>query len=300
MRNSQRFFCLMLIIFANNLLHGQDLEPRRYAALPTKLNAAAVVYGLSHGNVVSDPALPISDFKITMHNLGLGYVRTFGLFNRLSRISIAIPYTFMSGQFTINGHDTSGTRNGFNDMQLRWGINLTGSPAENRQQFVKYRQETIFGFSMVVNVPTGTYHAERRINTGSNRWAVKPEVGLSKRFKNVYAEIYSGVWFYSNNKRYLGNKTLEQRPMIGVQSHVCYYFKNGMWVSVNGTWFNGGETIVDDVSAGDIFDNWRVGGTWSVPFSKAHSIKLQFHVGAFAARGYDYNIVSVAYQYVFF
>jgi hypothetical protein len=147
--------------------------------------------------------------------------------------------------------------------------------------------------------PTGLYHSDKRINTGSNRFAVKPEVGISKRFRRVYAEAYSGVWFYSDNNKYLTTKTLHQDPVFTIQAHASYYFKNLMWVSVNTTWFNGGKTLIDDAPQGDLLDNWRVGATWSLPIARGQSLKLQFHVGAFTSTGYDYNAVSVVYQHIF-
>ncbi len=60
------------------------------------MNAIAFVYGYASGNVVADPALHIADFKITSHNLGLGYVRTFGIANKLSRVQVSLPYTNMA------------------------------------------------------------------------------------------------------------------------------------------------------------------------------------------------------------
>lgn len=289
------FTCISVIS-----LNAQDLEPRRYAPIPVKANAIAALYGFSKGNIISDPSLPVSNFSITTHNFIAGYMRTFSLAGKLARTTVSIPLTHMIGDIRINGRDTSGTRSGFNDAQLRVGVNLTGSPALDRKHFNAYSQKTIFGVSLVVNVPTGTYYEEKLINTGTHRWGFKPEVGVSKRFKRFYGEAYGGVWFYTLNKEYLGSKTLKQDPIFSLQAHVCYYFKNRMWVSVNGTRFNGGKTYVNDASAGDLFDNWRVGGTWSVPAGKGHSFKLQFHVGAFATRGYDYNLVSLGYQYVFF
>jgi len=291
---------LLLIALTGYEVQSQDLEPRRYAAIPTKANGIIVLYGLMKGNIVSDPALPISDFSITAHNAVAGYLRTFGVAGKLSRIAISIPYTYMIGDLKINGRDTGASRGGFNDAQVRFGINLIGSPALERKNFREYTQKAIIGFSFVVNVPTGTYHKEKLVNTGTNRWAFKPEVGISKRFKRFYTEAYTGVWFFTKNTEYLGSKTLEQKPIFSIQAHICYYLKNQMWFSINGTRFNGGETLVDDASAGDLFDNWRVGATWSVPFKKGHSVKLQFNVGAFARRGYDYNMISVGYQYVFF
>jgi hypothetical protein len=275
------------------------LDPRAYAALPKNLNTIAVGYGLQRGNVLTDPSLPISDFKVTLQSLTGVYLHTFAVANKLARVQVSVPFIQLFGKLQINGHDTSGSRNGFGDARIRLGINLTGTPALGRKEFSGYTQKTIVGVSLVTVMPTGLYHPDKRINTGSNRLAFKPEVGISKRFKRVYAEAYAGVWFYSDNNKYLVNKTLHQEPVFSVQGHASYYFKNLMWVSINGNWFNGGKTSIDDTPQGDLFDNWRVGATWSVPIAKGQSLKFQFHVGAFTASGYDYNAVSLVYQHIF-
>lgn len=279
---------------------SQDLEPRIYANLPKGMNAIAVLYGIAQGNVVTDPSLPIADFKITSNNFGVAYVRTFGLANKLSRVQISLPFTDMSGKLKINGRDTSGARTGFGDTRIRFGMNLLGSPAIDKKDFRRYQQKTIVGASIVISVPTGLYYKDKRINIGAHRWAFKPEAGISRRFKHVYAEAYTGVWFYTRNSEYLKNKIQEQKPVFSIQAHASYYFKNQMWVGINGNWFNGGETTIDNVSAGDLKDNWRIGATWSVPFAKYHSLKLQLNIGAFTKTGLDYNMVVVGYQYVFF
>ena len=293
-------FLLWIICFCCINVKSQDLEPRIYANLPEGMNAIGVLYGIAKGNVVTDPSLPIADFKITSNNFGVSYVRTFGLANKLSRLQVSLPFADMSGKLKINGHDTTGARTGFGDMRIRFGMNLLGSPALDKKDFRRYQQKTIVGASLVLSVPTGLYYKDKRINIGAHRWAFKPEVGISRRFKHVYAEAYTGVWFYTRNSEYLTNKVQEQRPVFSMQVHGSYYFKNQMWIGINGNWFNGGETIVDNNSAGDLKDNWRVGATWSVPFAKGHSIKLQFNVGAFTNTGLDYNMVSLSYQYIFF
>jgi hypothetical protein len=280
-------------------IKSQELEPRVYAALPKNLNSVAIAYGLSKGNVLIDPALPVSNLKLTMHNAAFGYVRTFGLGSKLARIQVTVPFFYMIGKLQIDGRDTSASRNGFGDTRLRFGINLTGTPVLDKRDFRSYTQKTIVGVSLVTSLPTGLYHSTRRINSGSNRFALKPEIGISKRIHRIYAEVYSGVWFYTVNNKYLGNKTLDQNPVFSLQTHISYYFKNMMWVSFNTTWFKGGKTIVNDISTGDKLDNWRAGATWSVPIAKGQSVKLQFHVGAFTEAGYDYNVVLLAYQYVF-
>jgi len=264
------------------------------------MNAMGLIYGFAKGNVVNDPALPIADFTIKSNHFAAAYVHTFGLAGKLSRIQIVLPFTSMLGNLKINGHDTSGARNGVGDTRIRFGMNLLGSPVLDKKDFRQYQQKTIIGASIVVSVPTGLYYQDKRINIGAHRWAIKPEAGISRRFKHVYAEAYTGVWFYTNNNKYLVSKTEEQKPVFSIQGHACYYFKNQMWIGINGNWFNGGETTVDKVPAGNLKDNWRVGATWSVPFAKFHSFKLQFNTGAFTSSGLDYDMVSLAYQYIFF
>jgi hypothetical protein len=293
-------FLVCIVCFYCMNVKCQELEPRIYANLPKGMNAVGVLYGVTKGNVVTDPSLPIADFKITSNNFGVAYVRTFALLNKLSRVQVSLPFASMSGKLKINGQDTTGARTGFGDMRIRFGMNLLGSPVFDKKDFRNYGQKTIVGASLVISVPTGLYYKDKRINIGAHRWAFKPEVGISRRFKHVYAEAYTGVWFYTRNSDYLSNKVQKQIPVFSMQAHASYYFKNQMWVGVNGNWFNGGETTVDDVSAGDLKDNWRVGATWSVPFAKNHSLKLQFNLGAFTNSGLDYNMASLSYQYIFF
>ncbi len=281
------------------MVKSQDLEPRAYANIPKGTNVAAVVYAYANGNVLSDPSMPIKDAKLKSNTIGLGYVHTFGLARKLARIQVTLPIIFLSGKAEVNGATATASRNGFGDARIRFGVNILGSPALDRKEFRNYKQGTILGVSLVASIPVGLYHKDKLVNLGSNRWAIKPEIGVSRRFKRVYAEAYVGVWFYTRNTEYLVNKTLEQEPVFTFQAHASYYVKNNMWVGINGNWFNGGSTLVDDSPTGDLKDNWRIGATWSVPLAPRHSVKLQFHIGAFTSTGYDYNVLSFGYQYVF-
>jgi hypothetical protein len=288
------------LFFIGAIAMAQDLEPRAYANLPKNVNAIAAVYGYSTGNILSDPAKPIAGAKMNVHTLGLGYVRTFGLLKKLARVQLILPYSSLAGKATVNGRDTGTVRNGFGDARIRVGINLIGSPALSPKEFRQYEQKTIVGVSVVASVPVGLYYPDKLINLGNNRWGIKPEIGISRRFKHVYAEAYAGVWFYTSNKSFYTNKVQTQEPVRSLQGHISYYFKNQMWIGFNANWFNGGKTYTDGVDSGDLQDNWRVGAIWSLPVAKQHSVKLQFHAGAFTSTGYDYNVVMLGYQYVFF
>lgn len=286
------FFCLSAI--------SQDLEPRAYANVPKGMNVATVGYAFIKGNVLTDPALSIEDFIITTQSLGLNYIHTFEAAKKLARVQVSLPIVDMNGKLKLNGDDVTGSRTGLGDMRVRFGINLTGSPAMERKNFSQYQQKTIFGASLVTSIPTGRYYSDKQINIGNNRWAFKPEIGISRRFEHVYAEAYLGTWFYTNNTEYLTNKVLSQKPTMTLQGHASYYFKNQMWVGINTNWSKIGEVEVNGVPPGKLYNDWRIGSTFSAPITKKQSVRLQFHTGLFAKIGLDYDALTVAYQYLFF
>lgn len=295
----QKYHFVMLFSMGIASAFSQDLEPRVYANVPTKLNVVAAGYVFMNGNVLTDPSLPIKDFTLQSHNMALNYIRTFALSNKLARIQVALPFTFMDGSAVISDQLITGSRTGFADMKVRLGINLLGSPALDKSEFRKFEQKTILGVSLVTSIPTGRYYEDKQVNIGTNRWAFKPEIGVSKRFTHVYAEAYGGIWFYTDNNDYLGKK-LEQKPTYSLQAHGSYYFKNQMWVGFNTTWFFGGKTIIDGVSDNSQIDNWRVGATFSTPIAKGQSLRFQYHIGAYTNNGLNYYALSAVYQYSFF
>ena len=128
------FLAALAGLFLTTKSNSQELEPRVYANLPKGTNAIAVVYGYSSGNVLTDPSLPVKDFKVTAHNLGFGYVRTFAFAEKLARVQVTFPFIFMTGKLKLNGRDTTGVRNGFGDTRIRLGINLIGSPPLDKKE----------------------------------------------------------------------------------------------------------------------------------------------------------------------
>ncbi|MGL2964708.1 transporter [Flavobacterium sp. RSB2_4_14] len=297
----KKSFTFIIVILFSSIAFSQDLEPRVYANVPKNLNIVILGYNYLQGNVVTDPSLPIENFEISSHNFAAGYVKTFGLANKLARIQVVLPYTYMDGKVTSTvGDETTGNRSGLADMRIRFGVNLFGSPALERKDFAKFNQKTIFGASLVTSVPIGQYFKEKIVNLGTNRWAFKPEVGISRRFKSFYIESYVGVWFYTKNNEFLIDKEKTQKPALSMQFHSSYYFKNQMWIGFNANWYKGGSSTVDGVETGDNLDNLRIGATWSFPIAKTQSLKLQFHLGANKTRDIDYDAASLSYQYSFF
>jgi hypothetical protein len=291
---------LVLLLSLPGVALAQEIEPRSYSNLPRGLNALALAYSWSQGSVVSDATLPLQDLNLTAHTPTVLYVRTFSLFGKLGRVQATVPFVFLAGTAKLGGQDTAGTRTGFADARLRLGLNIIGSPALELEDFQRFQQETIIGISLVVSAPIGHYEPPRRVNIGSNRWGFKPELGISHRFGRLYAEIHGGVWFTTANNQYLETATLQQDPIFSVSWHISYVFTSGIWLAANGLHVHGGNVAVNGVYADSFQKNWRLGATVSIPFSRQHSVKVLFHTGVATRIGADFDIVTVAYQYIWF
>ncbi|MBC5773647.1 transporter [Pontibacter sp. KCTC 32443] len=294
------FWLLLICVGFSGSANSQELEARAYANLPKDLNAVALGYAYTKGSVAVDASLPIEDFTLTAHTYAFRYVRTFGVAHKLARMHVTVPYVDLAGQAKVIGQDTSIARNGLGDTRVQIGINLIGSPALERKDFVKYTQKTIVGITLTTSIPTGQYYTDKRINLGTHRWAFKPEIGASKKINQVYADAYVGMWFYESNPAYLETKILKQEPLLSTQAHVSYYFKNQSMIGIDGNWFKGGKVSIDDIPSGRRIDHWRVGATCAVPFAGKHVVKLQFHTSVYSGNGTTFDVLSFGYQYVFF
>ncbi len=291
------FLICMISLTFHSIAQSQEIEPRAYANLPANANFAALNYSFTTGNIVSDPAAPIKELDLNANNIVGGYVRTFSMFGKLARVQFMLPFTFLTGTAKLAGRDTSGSRTGFSDMRFRFGLNIIGSPALGLKDYVKYRDGTVLGMSIVVSVPVGLYYPERVINLGTNRWGFKPEIGLSHRVGNFYGEVYTGIWFFTANTEYLKTKTLKTDPLLNVQAQINYVFNNKMWLGMNAAYSTGGDTKVNNVSADAEQDNWRLGGVFSMPLSQQLALKLQYHSGAVVRRGSDFDFYGISIQY---
>jgi hypothetical protein len=147
-------------------------------------------------------------------------------------------------------------------------------------------------------MPTGQYDPRRLVNPGSNRWAFKPEVGLSKPVGRWTFEVAGGVWLFTTNRNFFGGVQRGQRPLSTVQGHVVYTLRPRMWLAVNGTFYTGGRTVVNGVLNADAQRNSRIGATFSLPVSKRQSVKIAWAKGVTVRFGGDVTTFAVGWQYV--
>ena len=120
--------------------------------------------------------------------------------------------------------------------------------------------------------PLGQYDPTKLINLGSNRWAFKPEIGLSRAWRRWRADLHASVWLTTDNTEFLVSSTRSQDQLVALQTHFVRTFAGGVWVSFGGTFFRGGQTQVDGLRRNDLQSNSRLGASLTVPFG-AHAVK---------------------------
>jgi len=297
MRLVVQFGFVAVLLAVVGRLEAQQLEPQAYSVVPIGVNAAMFSFSTMDGDVSFDPTLPIEDVKTVLNRYDLGYFRSVNFFGRSASVAAVIPYTEGDVEGQVSGSYEKIRRSGLRDPALRFAVNLHGAPAMNLSQFAEYQQKWIVGASFVVAAPLGQYDPARLINTGTNRWSFKPEVGVSRTFRRWTLEFIAGVWLFTANTDLLGTKKT-QDPIGAGQVHVIYTFRPRLWASFNANFYTGGRTTVGGVLRADLQKNSRVGGTVSVPIAKRHSIKAGYSAGAYTTLGADHRSISVGYQFL--
>ncbi len=279
-------------------LSAQDLNPRAYAAVP--VNGTFLVWGfsVSHGGVVTDPTLPLTDINATVGTPSIGVARSFNLFGKTAQAFGALPYSWAQVSGKALGDAKETTRAGLSDMRVRLSVLLRGAPASTLAEFVKAPRRTILGASLTVSAPTGEFFPDRLINLGTNRWAFKSEFAVSQPLGQKWLlDVYAGVWlFTANDSFYPGTARRTQDPMGVLQVHTSYSFTRLLWAAFDATYYIGGQTAIEGVDNGDRQSNSRIGGTLVFPVGRRHSIKLAASTGAVIRYGADFNTFSFGWQ----
>jgi len=305
----RRFGRLFLLLASIGIvaLHseGQDLTPRAYIITPIHSNALVLSYSFETGNILINPTLPISNARGTLHVPTVSYSHSLNFFGRTANLSAALPYAVGHFKANVNGIAEAAYRSGLYDSWFRFSVNLKGGPAMDRRQYAEWKQTLLVGASVTVTAPTGQYDPTLLVNLGTNRWSIKPEVGLSRRKNHWVADFYAGVWlftenseFFSHNAEFPGTNTQTQDPLGAIEGHLSYDVRPRLWISVDGNYWYGGKVYRNGNAAlGTLESNSRVGVTASIPLHQHQSFKFSYSYGAVVRVGGNYGDLSVGWQY---
>lgn len=291
--------CWLHVAFA------QDLAPRAYTVAPIHSNAVTLTYSFYTGHLLFDGTVPITGASAKVSVPVLSYSHSMRMFGRTASFTASLPYGV--GNFTgqVVGVPAHAYRSGLLDSSFRFSMNLKGGPAMNVEEFSKWRQRTIIGASLKVIAPTGQYDAAKLLNYGANRWAFKPEIGVSRRWGHVIFDSYGAIWFFMTNPRFFsenqfnaGITVLTEQPVGAFEEHLSYDFKPRMWASLDANFWFGGITSLNGFQNPLTQQrNSRIGCTVAIPISRRQSLKFSYNDGAYIQYGGSYHNISVAWQY---
>lgn len=277
--------------------YAQDLEPRAYSNAPVGLNFLIAGYAYSNGGLSIDPAVPIQDADVEIHTMILAYAHAFDLWGMSSKFNVLVPYAFLSGSATFEGEPKERNICGFADPRFKLSINLYGAPALTLKEFADYKQDTIVGTSIQITLPAGQYDSSKLVNIGTNRWSLKPEIGVSKSLGPLTMELMGSVTLYSDNTDFLEGNTLKTDPIYSIQGHVIYNLKYGIWCALDGTYYWGGQTAVNGAKGDTFQENTRVGATLALPINRHNSVKLYASSGVSTRAGTSFDTLGILWQY---
>jgi hypothetical protein len=243
--------------------------------------------------------VPIEDSGVQIHTEVLSYYYSFNFFGRSANVTLAAPYAFATLKGTLEDITAQVYRSGLADGRVRFAVNLKGGPAMPPKDFVKWKEKLLIGASFTLLVPNGQYNAAHLINIGSNRWGFKPEIGVSRRWRQRWVlEGYAGGWFYTaNDSFYPGTSRRTQDPLFAMETHLNYYVKPRLWISLDGNFWSGGQSTLNGTLKADRQHNSRAGITAAIPFNRHQSLKVSYSRGTYVTIGGDYRTISAAWQY---
>jgi hypothetical protein len=296
------FLCIVLGagLFQATASRAQELVPRAYWPAPTGTKIFVTGYQYSDGDVLTDPSLPVEGVKSTIEFLSLTYQQTFDWFGRTTNLQLNLPYAWGNAEGFVEGEFRTRGISNFADARARLSINLRGAPAMDGEGFQALRADpkTIVGASILVSAPTGDWEADKVINTGANRWAVKPAIGIIYPFRPKWLlEFEAGAWFIGDNDEFLGS-TREQDPILSTEFHVIKRISPGFWLSFDVNYYWGGQTDIGGETRDDRLENSRVGATLVIPFRRQHAFRIAASVPLNTTAAGDFDTVTLAYAYV--
>lgn len=291
---------LMLFLGSPGPVQAQQLEPRAYVPAPIGLNILGMAAMYTTGGVVTDPVSPLQNVEARVYTLIPFYTRTFGLFGRQASVTAMTPFAEANVHGDVFNMGRSIDRSGVLDPQVRFAVNLLGGPALTPQEFSQHKPETTLGASILVNAPFGQYDPAKLINLGTNRWACKPELGLSQPWGNWIFEFYAGVWLFETNDNFFGGQVRRQDPLASYQAHVIYAVNPLLWMSADFTYYYGGDTTLNGKPQNDRQDNTRGGVTLALPIGQSQSLKLTWARGVTTRIGSSFDMMGVSWQVLWF
>jgi hypothetical protein len=293
--------CLALVLLAALPVTAQELAPRAFWPAPVGTDVLVFGYQKSSGDIVVDQSLPVTGVDSDIDYLQLSYQRSLGLFGRSASVQVGQAFADGTTRGIVEGEAVTRRTVGPLDTTVRLAVNLLGAPAMDGAAFTAMRRNprTLVGVSLTASAPTGEYDPERVINLGTNRWSLKPSLGIIKPLGGGFLlETELSMWWFQDNDNFVG-EVREQDPVFAAQVHLVKRFRPGFWGALDANFYAGGRTRVGGSENADLQRNSRFGATLVYPLAPGHALRASASVGTVTETGGDFDLFSLAWIHAF-
>jgi hypothetical protein len=277
---------------------AQTLDPRSFVNTPVGINFAVLGLGYQSGNVLFDASVPITDAQLTIWSPTVGYARALDLWGLSGKADAALGYACADGRADLSGQAVNRNVCGLTDPTAHVSVNFIGAPALTMREYPTYRQNWLVGAGIRVTAPLGQYDPTKLVNIGTNRWAFRTELGVSKVIKRLTLEILGAGTFYTTNTDFLNGQSQSQSPLWSAQFNAIYTFRSGIWGGVGIVQYGGGKTSIDDGAPSAMQQNGRAGAVLVLPVGKKNSFKASYSSGVWTRTGTDFDFLAVSWVYL--
>jgi hypothetical protein len=281
------------LLLAAVSVYAQDLEPRRWSPLPPGMNVFGTGVGVSEGDIFFDPALQIEDAEVNAETLGISYVRSFRLGNRLARIDFVQPWQHAHYKGLLEGAPASTTRVGLMDPTVRLSVILAGAEPDPTA-----KSNTVVGAAFAVIAPLGEYSQRFLINLGQNRWVFRPQVGFVHTRGQWSYELTGSLFFFTDNDEFYQGATREQDPLFALQGHVIYARrKRGHWAALSLGYGGNGQSIIDGNRVDDDQRQSLAALSYGFPLGTKQTLKFAYvRSRTNTSKGSDVDTLAISWS----
>lgn len=272
---------IALIIASFYAAIAQELTPRRWSHLPIDTNIAGVGYVYTNAGIFLDPVLQVKDLELVMNTVVARYIRSFDFLGKSSRIELGQGYQDGTYKGLLQGKSAKAHRQGLTDTVLRFSSILYGAPPLKGKELQEYRQsvannDTLVGAAIIVQLPTGDYSQSQLINIGSNRFTIRPQLGVTHQRDKWTYEASASMWYFTDNDDFWKGTERQQDPFWAFQSHVLYTFKPGFWTSASIGYGIGGQNEINGINKDDSSENLAYSLAAGYSFTRQFGVKVAY------------------------
>lgn len=256
---------------------AQDDGARLYMMVPDKTTIASIRLHQMRSNLAVDPGNVAEGGKLDTTLTVFQFVQALNFGGGQSFVFLVIP----ASHIEANADVQSKSIDGLGDAQLGFVFGVHGTPALSAKDYAEHRPGLAVNLLGKLFFPTGAYSAERSINIGANRWAVRlgaPIVyAIGDRMadpKLTTIELLPTITFFGANDDPYGAERTKQKPLFILEGHVTRGLSRTVWASIDLLWREGGEIKMDGSDAGNAQSALSLGGTGTFAIGSNMSLRL--------------------------